>query len=242
MMPAERRTTPAAAGASAVLAAPTGSAYARRGGLGAKTVPSSVVCIGVDGGRVLSGALIGSNWVLTVHRGLGGVSGCSVDRGDGESVRVDRQYRAPAGDMALLRLVSPLDGGWMWGAVGDGYVPLAAGSDQSPQGGDLVYAMGYGGGGLEVAEQRIASYGADGSYGMTGSASVVGGAAFVGGSGGPVLRSDGKGGVTLIGVVSGGTVYAEGDSCAWFGGGPTVWSTDGNGVMNRDWIKNTTGI
>ncbi|MGW8552577.1 trypsin-like peptidase domain-containing protein [Streptomyces tubercidicus] len=207
-----------------------------------KTVPSSVVCVGVDGGRVLSGALIGSNWVLTVHRGLGGVSGCSVDRGDGESVGVDRQYRAPAGDMALLRLVSPLDGAWMGGAVGDGYVPLAAGSDQSPEGGDPVFAMGYGSGRLEVAEQRVASYGPDGSYGMTGAASAVGGAAFVGGAGGPVLRSDGKGGLTLIGVVSGGTVYAEGDSCVWFAGGPTVWSTDGNGVMNRDWIKNTTGI
>ncbi|MFE6738680.1 S1 family peptidase [Streptomyces tubercidicus] len=219
-----------------------GSADARRGGLGARTVPSSVVCIGVDGGCVLSGALIGSNWVLTVHRGLGGVLRCSVDRGDGEKVRVDRQYRAPAGDMALLRLVSPLEGGRIGGVVGEGYIPLAAGSDPSPEGGDRVFAMGYGGGGLEVAEQRIASYGPDGSYGMTGSASAVGGAAFVGDAGGPVLRADGKGGLTLIGVVSGGTVYAEGDSCVWFAGGPTVWSTDGNGVMNRDWIQNTTGI
>ncbi|MBL1097788.1 trypsin-like serine protease [Streptomyces coffeae] len=222
--------------------ASTETAYAPRGSLNSQPVPSSVVGIGADDGYRFSGALIGSRWVLTANPCLGD-TGYSVERGDGKSVRVDQQYKAPAGDMALLHLASPLDGA-KTGSVIDGYVQLAAGTDPPPQAGDVVYAMGYGRGGLGVvAEQQITSYGPDGSYGMTGSASALGKAvAFVGESGGPVLRSDGKSGLTLIGVVSGGTVYTEGDLCMWFAGGPTIWSTDSNGAINRDWIKKATGI
>ncbi|MGW2387867.1 trypsin-like serine protease [Streptomyces lydicamycinicus] len=191
---------------------------------------------------MFSGALISSNWVLTVKRCLEGTPGYSIDRGDGKGVRVDQQYSAPVGDMALLHLASPLDGAKIWGTIGNGYIHLAASTDQPARAGDTVYAMGYGSEGLEVAEEKITSYGPDGSYGMAGSISDDGGAAFVGGSGGPVFRSHGKGALTLIGLVSGGTIYAEGDRSTWFAGGPTVWSTDSTGAMNRDWIQDVTGI
>ncbi|MGW3012740.1 trypsin-like serine protease [Streptomyces sp. NPDC001219] len=218
------------------------TAHALDGGLNSLTIPCSVVAIGAADGFTFSGTLIGARWALTANHCLGD-TGYSVDRGDGKRVRVDQQYRAPVGDMALLHLAAPLGGARIWGAVGGGYIPLAASTDRRPQAGDVVYAMGYGSGGRGIAEQHITSYGPDGSYGMTGSASALGGAvAFVGDAGGPVLRSDDKGVLTLIGVVSGGTVIAEGGSITCFSGGPTLWSTAGNGALNRDWIKNTTGI
>ncbi|MFF9788471.1 Trypsin [Streptomyces sp. SceaMP-e96] len=212
------------------------------GGVDAQTVLSSVVHIGADTGYIFSGALLSPDWVLTVKRCLEDVPGYSVHRGDGNRVRVDQQHGAPVGDMALLHLDSPLDGAKIWGAHGDGYVPLASSTDQPPAAGDTVYVMGYGSDGLEVAEEKITSYGPDGSYGMAGSASSHGGASFVGDSGGPVFGSQGKAGLVLIGVVSGGTVWPEGDWSTWFAGGPTVWSVDGTGTMNRDWIHDVTGI
>ncbi len=191
---------------------------------------------------MFSGALISSNWVLTVARCLAYGPGYSVDRGDGESVRGDQQHWAPAGDMALLHLASPLDGAKIWGGLGDGYIPVAAGTDQPPGAGDTVYAMGYGSDGLDVAVEKIASYGPDGSYGMTGSMPSHGGASFVGDSGWPVFRAQGTDGLVLIGLVSGGTIWAEGDRSTWFAGGPTVWGVESTGTTNRDWIQDVTGI